>query len=140
MKKRLIFGIPFTAIGLLIALGPYTLFPVCEVMGDMFMKCFWTRRAELGIGIIIAVLGVLSILFKPARLGIAVFLNGVLALLIPAILIGVCDHAHASCRVLALPSLLILSAILIAIAVINGIALFKSSGESSLLGVGERGK
>jgi hypothetical protein len=115
--------------GLLLAIGPYTLFPVCEAMGDMVMKCFWTRRAELGIGLVIVVLGVLTLVFKSSQirlgLGIGVFLNGVLALLIPATLIGVCEHAHASCRVLALPALSVLSSILILISVINGITLSK---------------
>jgi hypothetical protein len=130
MKKQLIFGIPVAAIGLLLAIGPYTLFPVCEAMGDMVMKCFWTRRVELGIGVLIAVLGALSLVFKSSQirlgLGIAVFLNGILALLIPTALIGVCDHAHASCRILTLPALLVLSSILLLISVINGISLFKS--------------
>jgi hypothetical protein len=130
MKKRLVFGIPFIAIGLLIAFGPLTIFPVCKVMGTMIMKCFWTARAEIGIGLIIAVLGILTLVFKSPqlRLGleIAVFLNGLLALLIPTILIGVCEHGRASCQVLALPSLTVLSNILLLVAIINGLILIKT--------------
>ncbi|MDR0877983.1 MAG: DUF4418 family protein [Treponema sp.] len=131
MKQRLIFGIFFALIGLLIAIGPYTLFPVCESMGTMIMKCFWTRRAELGIGLLIAILGILTILFKSPQirlgLGIGVFLNGALALLIPTALIGVCADPHEPCRLLTLPSLSVLSGILIALALVNGILLARRS-------------
>jgi hypothetical protein len=98
-------------------------------MGEMIMKCFWTARAELGIGLVIAILGGLSLVFKPALvslgLGIGALLNAVLALLIPTALIGVCEHGHASCRVLTLPALLVLSGILILITGINAVLLFK---------------
>jgi hypothetical protein len=127
MKQRLIFGIPFALIGLLIAIGPYTLFPVCESMGTMIMKCFWTRRAELGIGAVIAILGFLTILIRSreARLSLAigVFLNGILALLIPTVLIGVCADPREPCHLLTLPSLSVLSGILIAFSLLNGILL-----------------
>jgi hypothetical protein len=123
MKKRLVFALPLVVTGLLVAIGPFTLFPVCEVAGDMIMKCFWTARAELGIGISIAILGGLSLAFKSplVRLGLALasLLNAALALLIPTVLIGVCEHRHADCRVLALPALLILSVILLLIAGFN---------------------
>jgi hypothetical protein len=130
MKNQLFFGISFVALGLLIAIGPYTLFPVCEAMGDMVMRCFWTRRASLGVGLLIAALGALAAVFKPAQvrlgLGIGVFLNSALALLVPTALIGVCDHAHASCRILALPALAVLSGILLVLSAINGITLLKT--------------
>jgi hypothetical protein len=130
MKKRLVFGIPFIIIGLLIAFGPLTIFPVCEVMGTMIMKCFWTARAEIGIGLIIVILGILTLVFKSpqVRLGldIAVFLNGLLTLLIPTILIGVCAAPHESCRVLTLPALTVLSNILLLGAIINGLILVKT--------------
>ncbi|WP_461248103.1 DUF4418 family protein, partial [Treponema sp. R6D11] len=57
MKKR-IFGIAVTVLGLLLALGSQFLFKVCEPMGDMIMKCFWSARAEIGVGAVIAALGI----------------------------------------------------------------------------------
>jgi hypothetical protein len=130
MKKQLLFALPIAIIGLLVAIGPFTLFPVCEVMGDMVMKCFWTARAEIGVGLSIAILGALTLAFKSAQirlgLGTGIFLNAILALLSPTALIGVCEHSHASCRVLALPALSVLSVILILIAGINAVLLFKA--------------
>ncbi|MFP3042780.1 DUF4418 family protein [Treponema primitia] len=136
MSKKPILALPvffaflFIIIGLLIAIGPLTLFPVCEVMGTMIMKCFWTARAELGIGLVIAILGALGLWFKSPQirlgLGIGVFLNALLALLIPTVLIGVCDHGHASCRVLTLPALTVLSNLLLLGAIINGLVLVKT--------------
>jgi glucose uptake protein GlcU len=129
MKKRLVFGIPPLVIGLLIAIGPQTLFPVCEVMGEMVMHCHWTAQAELGIGLVIALLGLAGIIFssKDLRLGLSIslFLNGLLALLVPSVLIGVCPGAHMPCHILTLPALSVLSALLVVISVINGIVLFK---------------
>ncbi|WP_010254672.1 DUF4418 family protein [Treponema primitia] len=135
MSKKHISALPISAvffiiIGLFIALGPLTLFPVCKVVGTMIMKCFWTARAELGIGLVIAILGALNFWFKSPQirlgLGIGIFLNALLALFIPTVLIGVCDHGRASCRVLALPALTVLSNILLLGAILNGLILVKT--------------
>lgn len=79
----------------------------------MVMKCRWTAQAELGIGLLISVLGALLIVFKSKQirigLSLSAALNGILALLIPTVLIGVCENAHMTCRALALPALSVLS-------------------------------
>jgi hypothetical protein len=128
MKNRIFPGISFILLGLLIAIGPFTLFRVCE-WDMMIMKCFWTARTELGIGILIAILGILTLLFTSSRirlgLSITAALNGILILLIPTALIGVCEEPLLPCRVLTLPSLVILSSILIVISLVNAIVLFK---------------
>lgn len=47
MKKRYISGLLYIIIGLLIAIGPFTIFRVCIPQdSDMIMKCYWTARAE----------------------------------------------------------------------------------------------
>ncbi|MDR3237502.1 MAG: DUF4418 family protein [Spirochaetia bacterium] len=135
MKKRLIFGIPQIAIGLLIAVGPAALFPVCETahgahgVHGMMMKCHWTMRAELGIGLVIAVLGILNILFSSGRvrlgLSLSLLLNGFLLLLVPTALIGVCG-GHMACHTLTMPALSVLSVISIAVSAINAILLFRN--------------
>lgn len=98
---------------------------------DMVMKCHWTSRAELGIGSLIALLGVLLIAFqsRQVRLGLSLslILNGILALLIPTALIGVCDGAHMICRSLALPALSILSGLVVVISIANVVYLYKSN-------------
>jgi hypothetical protein len=129
MKNKFIFGIAVIIIGLLIALGPQTLFPVCEAE-EMIMKCFWTARAELGAGLVIALLGLATLLFPSiqTRRGffIAIGLNALLALFIPSILIGVCAGKHMRCHALTLPALLVLSAVLLALAIVNSLLLEKT--------------
>jgi hypothetical protein len=100
------------------------------------MKCFWTARAELGIGALIVILGALLIVFKSRQLRIglslAAALNGILALLVPTLLIGVCDHASMQCRIGTLPALVILSSFVIAVAALNAIYLFRSYSKEPL--------
>ena len=116
MKKRII-GIVFTVLGLLIALGPQFLFKVCEPMGDMIMKCYWSARAEIGVGTVIAALGIALIVFTctKIRLGLVIglLLSGIHALLIPYVLIGGCPKDSMPCRKIAFPALTVVSILVI---------------------------
>ncbi|NLD46099.1 MAG: DUF4418 family protein, partial [Clostridiaceae bacterium] len=69
MKKRVILGAIVTILGFLLAVGPWYIFKVC----GSTMKCFWTGRAELGIGILIIILGILNMAIPSiqARLGLS---------------------------------------------------------------------
>ena len=97
---------------------------------EMTMKCFWTARAELGVGIVIVLLGILLLATAsvPVRQGlnISLILLGVLALLIPTGLIGVCKSIHMSCHSLMSPALAILGGIVSITAAVNAIFLYKS--------------
>lgn len=152
MKNRLISGIIFLALGLLIALGPQIIFPVCRspamgeeaaqsgpekgmgmsahITGNSPMKCHWTARAELGAGLLIAIESLLLILLGSSKirfgLNIAIGLNGILALLFPTVLIGVCGSTRMNCRSLTLPALVIISGLVIAVSVINGMYLYQT--------------
>jgi len=116
MKKRII-GIIFTVLGLLIAIGPQFLFKVCKPMGEMFMKCYWSARAEIGVGAVIAALGIALIVFicSKIRLGlvIGIFLSGINALLIPHALIGGCAMHTMPCREIAFPAITVISILLL---------------------------
>ncbi|MDR0553259.1 MAG: DUF4418 family protein [Treponema sp.] len=118
MKIRIFGGIAAIALGLLISLGPQFLFKVCEPMMDGgFMKCHWSAQAEIGVGGLIAALGIALAFFAAPklRLGLAVgvFLSGVLALLIPHALIGGCGMAAMACRKIAFPSITVISILLL---------------------------
>lgn len=169
MKTRLIFGILTIALGILIAWGPQTIFPICgiethsdsgsnmsadientdSVSTEMSsanstkadaasqgtamsspMKCHWTGRAEIGVGTLISLIGLLLILFRSKQirfgLSLALGLNGILALLLPTRLIGVCGSTRMSCRALTFPALIVLSGLIIVIAVFNSFYLYKS--------------
>ncbi len=122
MKQRISFFL-MMVIGGLVALGPQTLFKVCEVTEDHIMKCHWTAQAELGLGTalaIIALIGILSnnnIFQKGLHVG-AVILGG-LIIAIPTVLIGVCDNAMMHCRMLTLPILVVLGVMTIVIGLFN---------------------
>jgi hypothetical protein len=116
MKKRII-GIVFTVLGLLIALGPQFLFKVCGPKGDMIMKCYWSARAEIGVGAVISALGIALIVITclKIRIGlvIGIILSGVNALLIPHALIGGCAMDSMPCRKIAFPAITVISILLL---------------------------
>ena len=135
MKNRVLTGVVNIILGLLIAIGPRTVFAVCESMGDSFMKCHWTAQAELGAGAVIVILGILLLLFRDEliRFGLqsAIILQSVLVILIPGVLIGVCGHSHMHCYALTRPALYVLGGLSIVTGVINGIYLWKREGKGA---------
>lgn len=129
MKRGYVSALLYIIIGLFIAIGPFTIFHVCDAQNtDMIMKCHWTAMAELGQGIAVSILGLILLIQKEynSRLAVnlSVAVNGAIAYLIPNVLIGVCDGAHMHCHAVARPALSILSALIVAIAVINTIYLY----------------
>ncbi|MDR1249537.1 MAG: DUF4418 family protein [Treponema sp.] len=127
MKNRIASGAAAIVFGLLIALGPQFLFKVCPVMGDMIMKCHWSAQAEIGVGGLIALLGAALMVFASpqTRLGltIGIFLSGILALLIPHVLIGGCPSHHMPCRKITFPALTVISILLLIGAAFNALYL-----------------
>jgi Zn-dependent protease with chaperone function len=85
----------------------------------MIMKCHWSARAEIGVGFLIAVLGIAFVFFANPKtrlgLGIGIFLSAVLALLIPHGLIGGCPGHSMVCRKIAFPAITVVSILLLAV-------------------------
>lgn len=131
MKNRIIFAAAFILLGLLVILAPTVLFPVCE--SDMKMACFFTKKAEIGVGLVIAALGVIYFFLKnkDIRLGISIaqFLNAGLVLAFPAKLTGLCKMSDMACRVKTYPALIVLSVLLALTAAVNIVFLIKSESE-----------
>ncbi|MDR3164661.1 MAG: DUF4418 family protein [Synergistaceae bacterium] len=118
LKNRIISGVGAIIAGLLISLGPRFLFKLCPPMaGGRWMTCHWTGQGEIGVGALIAILGCLMIFFSDnkVRLGlsVAVFLSGILALLLP-VLIGGCVMETMSCRSVTFPALTVISILTVA--------------------------
>lgn len=120
-------------LGILVAVTPWYIFPVCEVKGtsddsmaDMkmgsdssmatspgtHMKCWYTAEAETGVGALIILMGILLIVL-PSRIsekvtGILSVILGIVTISIPTFVIGVCNSPSAPCRIGTLPALILL--------------------------------
>ncbi len=126
MKNKISISIIFVILGILIILAPTVIFPVCPA--DMKMRCQYTKQAEIGIGILIAVLGAASFFFtEKVRAGISIAVAGIgaLAIAIPTTLIGVCGSDMMACNNATRPLLVVLGVLTILVSVINSVYLLK---------------
>ncbi len=137
MTNRIISSLFCVCIGSLLIAIPHLVFPVCSselhIAGsDMTvpMKCFWTARAELGVGVAVIVSGIMLFLFKCGgiRLGISLVTAALAALgfALPTWLIGVCGSEAMLCRIGALPALQLASGLLFIGMLLNALQLAKA--------------
>ncbi len=116
MKKKYIFGAVFIACGLLLAFIPDKIAPVCRVAeGAKMMKCFWTGRALLGTGVLLALLNGCFCLMKSGQNGIAVanILVALYAVAVQTVLIGTCKMPTMSCNTHTKPAVFLLAGLFI---------------------------
>ena len=135
MKKvNVIAAAAFIIAGLLIAFGPRSIFSVCPADGDMKMRCFYTAQAELAIGLLITVLGIIFLIQKrsesKASTAISIAFSSVVAFLIPNGLIGVCGAAHMHCKAATQPALTLISILTFIISAVTVFALAKQDSVS----------
>lgn len=129
LKRNYVSGIISIILGLLIAIGPKLIFPVCSALLELTsgkkipMKCFWTSNAEIAVGALIVITGIILIVFMEHAAQIVtsifLFLHGLTALLFPTFIIGVCPTETMSCHIATLPALIVLSSCVMLLAVIN---------------------
>lgn len=122
MKNKLFASIPSIILGILIAIAPLTFAKVCQSEGGMHMACYYTGRAALGIGLVIAVLGIVALFVKEnVRIGlsIAVIVNSLLMIAVPTFLIGVCKSSMMHCASVTRPTLIVLSVLALVFAAIS---------------------
>lgn len=122
MKNKLFASIPSIILGILIAIAPLTFAKVCQSEGGMHMACYYTGRAALGIGLVIAVLGIVALFVKEnVRIGlsIAVIVNSLLMIAVPTFLIGVCKSPMMHCASVTRPTLIVLSVLALVFAAIS---------------------
>lgn len=130
MKNRIISGVFFVLTGFFIAFGVQIIAPVCEPMEQNVMRCVYTQKSELGIGLLIILLAVLLLLIpsKAIRSGISIAIGLILliAIALPTALIGVCGNNMMQCRALSRPLWLSISILAFAGAAWNTIYLLYS--------------
>ncbi|GMO58610.1 MAG: hypothetical protein Ta2G_18660 [Termitinemataceae bacterium] len=133
MRKHIINCSILTLLGLLISFGPQFLFKACNIDEESIPRCYWSVQSEIGIGMIITMLGICFIVFADSRtrfgLTIGIFFASIVALLIPNLLIGGCGMMSMACRRVTFPSLSIVSIMILLWSVANMVFLeIKTNG------------
>lgn len=128
MKNRIIVSIIYIVLGILLALVPTVLFPTCDAT-EMKMACYYTKQAEVGLGVLVAVLGIVALLSKNAdvRSGLSLAILGIAVLVVvyPLYLTGLCKMSDMMCRLRTLPALILISVVIGVVAIINFLYLGK---------------
>ncbi len=112
MKKQIIPGCVMLVLSLVIAIGSFTFLSPCVHEDGSVGACHWAGRALLGLGCLLAVLSVLTLLSGRARFGtylssLAVCTAGILT---PGTLITLCRMDSMRCRAVMQPAMIILFA------------------------------
>jgi hypothetical protein len=135
MKKQIFGGAVVIILGLLIATGPQFLFKVCAHEEGSFPRCHWSAQAEIGIGLLIAALGICIIVFADTKihlgLFIGIFLSAIIALFIPHTLIGGCGMMSMRCRRVAFPFITLFSIMLLIYSAISAVFLNQAKGSNA---------
>ena len=112
-------AISLIILAVLIAIIP--IFSDCQAAGRMItlangkeipMKCHWTGRAELGLALPLLTVG-LTMLFSRRResfrnLGLVGISLGIVTILLPTVLIGVCGMPDMPCHSIMEPALILM--------------------------------
>ena len=111
MKNKLFASVPNILFGALITIAPQTFAHACN----------YSQQAATGIGVVILVFGVVALFVAPQiRIGlnIAAAADALLLLAVPTFLIGICKGAMMHCRMVMLPTLIVLGVLTIVFAAI----------------------
>lgn len=129
MKKvNVVFSLLILVLGALTAIAPYSFAHVCEA-GEKVMKCHWTGRIELFLGISVAVLGLLKLISADAKyqlgLNAGILLNALGVILTPTVLIGVCGMKSMHCASVSKPTLIVFGILILVITLIQSLIEWK---------------
>jgi len=119
-------GVLLVVLALITAIVP--LFTDCQSQGrtlslangkEVAMKCHWTGRAELALSIPLMAMGLFMIFSRRTEslrnLSLTGIVTGVLMILIPTALIGVCGSAQMLCNSVMKPTLILLGSLVMAL-------------------------
>jgi len=112
MKKQVIPGCVLFIFALAASVGSVSFFGPCVHEDGSVGACHWAGRSLLGTGLLAAMLALLAVLFRMARLGLYLgsFLACVLGILTPGTLISLCKMSTMHCRAVMQPAMTVLFA------------------------------
>lgn len=114
-RSKLFGGVTFF-LGILVALTPRFILPVCEYYGKAKMACSYTGRSEMVLGWLIVAISVAAILSRSAEslkwLMFSAFSVGVAELVLPSFL-GYCHSPQMPCNYGTVPMLRLLGGLLL---------------------------
>ena len=121
MKKQMIPGCVMLVLALVISIGSFTFLSPCVHEDGSVGACWWAGRALLGLGCLLGILAVLTLVSGRARFGtylssIAVCILGILT---PGTLISLCRMSSMHCRAVMQPAMIILFSVSALAAVIG---------------------
>jgi hypothetical protein len=123
-------GALMIALALIVGIVPF--FTDCQSQGRVLtlangreipMKCHWTGLAEIALAIPLLAMGVFLVFSKRAEsmrnLSLTAVVTGVLIILLPTALIGVCGSAQMICNSVMKPTLILLGSLVIALGLVG---------------------
>lgn len=98
------------------------------------MKCLWTARAEIGLGVLLLAVGAFLFISRKLEsrrfLSILALILGIFIILFPTALIGVCINPDMSCVVVMKPTLLLIGIVTGALGIVATAWSFISKSQS----------
>jgi hypothetical protein len=89
------------------------------------MKCYWTARVAFALAIPIFAIGIMALFVRATEtrraLAILAGILGLMVVLLPTTIIGVCMHPGASCNLVMKPALIFSGILVIAISLFLGV-------------------
>lgn len=98
------------------------------------MKCLWTARAEIGMGVLLLAVGIFLFISRTLEsrrfLSVLVLILGIFVLLLPTTLIGVCMNPDMPCVAIMRPTLLLIGIVTVALGIVATVWNFTRKSKS----------
>ena len=108
------------SLGLLIALSPFVLFPVCQSLrpDGTHMSCHYSGVFITVMGVLVALSSLLSLWRRNALWVVLAGAGGVSCLLVPYRVIGLCAMSEHACRASTMPAVWVMSCLVVVLCVV----------------------
>lgn len=123
MNNRLFIAGIVIILGAILAVTTRYVLPPCSTLVETAsgirvpMKCHWSGQMATGLGVFIVfeglLLGMMKSVFARLGLSVIVIVTAILAMAVPAVLIGVCAGSAMPCRIGMLPAILVICVLLL---------------------------